>query len=843
MMKKLKYKLAPLLTFLLIQTILVSQTFTDITPANIPGIKYGSVDCGDFDNDGDFDLLFRGNTADSSITRIFENKGNFIFEELTGTDFISVKTGKAGWCDYNGDGLLDFYIVGGYYVSFESIFKIYRNDGNKQFTMIEFTGMLGAENGDIDMADIDNDGDIDIFATGWVKTGPNFAPAIPRLFENLGNDEFGVVENTTFHTVLEGAVSLDDYDNDGDNDIFYSGWEGMGEYGPVTKIYKNEGDNIFTEDTTTFIQALNGDALELEDYDQDGDLDVLTVGSSHSWLYDNSDGKFTENVLAGLWAVDGGCAKWGDYDNDGDLDIILTSAAVSSRNTYLYENNSDGTFTEYGKDATNLHDFDYSKLTWADLDNDKDLDLVILGGSSTTVKIYRNDILTANTLPSPPTNLVSTVDADSVILSWDSGSDSETQASGLSYNLYISDSKGDVLSPMADKNTGKRKIVTKGNASQNLFWKSNSLKFGEYFWSIQSIDNAFEGSSFAVQDTFIVPPTCSFNISSDTIFVTEILKIEYTGNVDTNAIFNWDFDNGVVISDSLKTIEVFWEELGEKQISLSITIDTLTTINNTKNVIIVQPTSSFKTSADTLCIYENLGIQYTGNAPPDATFDWNFENGIIVSDTLGLIEVMWEDLGEKEISLSVNFDTISSDITSKLIFINPIPAVELSGDTLVGVNDTAFLYFSFDGTPPFKLYYSHNTDTNIVWVNDFFYTSEIYDPGIYRVIKLENTYGCNAIELGDSVIVSLATFINEYENGRNITVYPNPANKILNINFDDQVCQIKIDITNISGNSLFSFSSPNYVKEISIPLDLDAGIYLIRIMGADYVYVKKLIIK
>ena len=65
------------------------------------------------------------------------------------------------------------------------------------------------------------------------------------------------------------------------------------------------------------------------DYDNDGDLDILLTGI-HFIRYDskiyrnNGNNTFTEQTSISLTGVRWSSAAWGDYDNDGDLDILLT---------------------------------------------------------------------------------------------------------------------------------------------------------------------------------------------------------------------------------------------------------------------------------------------------------------------------------------------------------------------------------------------------------------------------------------------------------------------------------------------------------------------------------------
>jgi hypothetical protein len=148
---------------------------------------------------------------------------------------------------------------------------------------------------------------------------------------------------------------------------------------------------------------------------------------------------------------------------------------------------------------------------WADFNNDGRLDLLILNWTNSPSggpQLLENVLPTANTPPSPPTGLAATRNGTAVRLSWDAGSDSETPSAGLTYNVRVGTSAGacDVLSPLADPNTGWRRIPQMGNAQKRLFLMLTNLSYGSnYYWSVQSIDNAMAGGAFAAETNFTIP--------------------------------------------------------------------------------------------------------------------------------------------------------------------------------------------------------------------------------------------------------------------------------------------------------------------------------------------------
>ena len=155
------------------------QVFTELS-TSIPGLRYPSLAWGDCDNDGDLDLLVAGDTGTNTITRIYRNQSGEFHDIQAGLPGIA--DGAAAWGDYNGDGRLDFALTGNGTAG--KISRIYRNNGNSTFTDIN-AGLPGLEASTLTWGDYDNDGDLDLFLTGY--TGSSYVGAIYR---NLGNDLF-----------------------------------------------------------------------------------------------------------------------------------------------------------------------------------------------------------------------------------------------------------------------------------------------------------------------------------------------------------------------------------------------------------------------------------------------------------------------------------------------------------------------------------------------------------------------------------------------------------------------------------------------------------------------------
>jgi Zn-dependent metalloprotease/disulfide oxidoreductase YuzD len=471
-----------------------ASAFTDIGAA-LTGVQTSSVVWGDYDSDGDLDILLTGlNSSTIPIAKIYRNDiGSFvdIAAPLAGVYYSSV-----AWGDYDNDGDLDVLLTGT--PGTDAIAKIYRNDaGSFVDIAAALTGVYGGSSA-VAWGDYDNDGDLDILLTG--NTG---SVAIAKIYRNDAGSFVDVAAALT--AVNSSSVAWGDYDNDGDLDILLTGLAGASR---IAKIYRNDAGSFV--DIAAALTGVEWSSVAWGDYDNDGDLDILLAGttgsSTISKVYRNDSGSFVD-IAASLTGVFLGSAAWGDYDNDGDLDILLTGSGIAK----VYRNDA-GSFVDI---VAGLPDLQNSSAVWGDYDNDGKLDILLAGfsnsGGGVISRVYRNNITTPNTAPAAPTNLTATVSGSSVTFSWTKATDSQTPQNGLTYNLRLGTSTSGVqkVSPMASVSTGYRRIPALGNANHRASWTIKNLPSGTFYWSAQAIDHAFAGSAFASEMSFTISGTCT----------------------------------------------------------------------------------------------------------------------------------------------------------------------------------------------------------------------------------------------------------------------------------------------------------------------------------------------
>src|SRR5260370_10701711 len=147
-----------------------SGTFTNIGTSFAGGTV---VAWGDYDNDGDLDLLVAGSTA----TYIYRNDGSNILTQINLGTPPTYSTVAAAWGDYDNDGRLDFVLCGG------GSTQIYRNSCGGQFST-NTVALPGVWNASAAWGDYDNDGNLDLLLTG--STSVNNDVLIANLYRNDG---------------------------------------------------------------------------------------------------------------------------------------------------------------------------------------------------------------------------------------------------------------------------------------------------------------------------------------------------------------------------------------------------------------------------------------------------------------------------------------------------------------------------------------------------------------------------------------------------------------------------------------------------------------------------------
>jgi len=306
----------------------------------------------------------------------------------------------AAWFDYDNDGDDDVFLPNGV----GGANGLYENLGDGSFIDVTLAaGVLGGEGGaGVLAADFDNDGDQDLLVLGDGNIMNPYGNTPIALYRNNGDKTFtDVFAQSGISMDSHLTASAADIDDDGDLDIFISAPGNlMLQRQDHSKLYLNDGNLTFTDITDVAgitDTGLGACVSAFSDYDKDGDVDLF-VGNCNEiqflpvpmQLYRNDgDAQFTDvsiesglsNVL-GYWMS----ATFGDFNNDGWIDLYSSNLGKYDRNTGgpaptlpAFLINHHGVFKNYAVEAQ-LSDFEFGwGASAADFNNDGWLDLMVVG--------------------------------------------------------------------------------------------------------------------------------------------------------------------------------------------------------------------------------------------------------------------------------------------------------------------------------------------------------------------------------------------------------------------------------------------------------------------------------
>ncbi|MBW7868194.1 MAG: T9SS type A sorting domain-containing protein [Brumimicrobium sp.] len=219
------------------------------------GACAGSLIAQDIDGDGDIDLFVVGFDSDDMVdpkTRMYKNKiaegGGFNFEEITGLPFMDMSISLAKAEDVDGDGRLDLFLSGRNQIG-EIETRLYYQSSPFNFVEDKASGDFdGIVDGDMALADIDGDGDIDIIVSGFAtdNNGDDIITTTLYIndFKNGGSGNYTKVPGLNFQGAGSGNLGMMDIDGDGDIDIIVSGFDDYNSTDSYTTLYYNKTPQV-----------------------------------------------------------------------------------------------------------------------------------------------------------------------------------------------------------------------------------------------------------------------------------------------------------------------------------------------------------------------------------------------------------------------------------------------------------------------------------------------------------------------------------------------------------------------------------------------------------------------
>jgi len=298
---------------------------------------------------------------DNGNTLLLNEGGDF---KDAGKDLgLSGGSRSGAWADYNGDGNPDLLT---------NNFQLFTNAGGRFRDDSRLLPRPGGRNPE---------------GAGWIDYNGDDRPDVLItngqhgicLYENTGKGPkwFRDVSKTAglggggLGTGNGDFITFWDYDGDGYADFLYNLGDGV--------LARNSARGVFQADKSSGISLGSGPkrGLAAGDYDNDGDMDMFVPGGGGGRLYrNNNDGKFTDVLKGGgdiAGVRDESCsAAWGDVNGDGALDLMV---CYGKRGARMYLGDGQGKFKDVSSQAGVTALRDVQAASFADLDNDGDLDI------------------------------------------------------------------------------------------------------------------------------------------------------------------------------------------------------------------------------------------------------------------------------------------------------------------------------------------------------------------------------------------------------------------------------------------------------------------------------------
>ncbi|MGQ0551644.1 MAG: FG-GAP repeat domain-containing protein [Planctomycetota bacterium] len=450
-----------------------SAQLTDLQPgrnfvssANFGTGRTENIDAGDCDNDGDMDVIVcNGGDGAAQANRIYINNGGLqggtigTFTDATATRFagVTVDTSRdLEFIDVDADGDLDIYVAnrGQTTVGSGEASRFYVNLGGAQAGTIGFfqeqtnthwgtlisvpagDQILGGNVGpfrdwscDCDFADLDDDGDSDLFHSSY---GPSInATTDSRIFMNSGAGVFNEAWPwaNPAADIRTHSIDLDlmDLDGDFDIDVYMSSRNSQcrtylnNKYAPISAALFHDVTQTALINQGIVLSGTNNYESEYHDLDGDGDFDIWNKnlnGNLDRIARNNglTGGIYTFTQMNG-WIVgdpnqDENEVDFIDYDGDGDVDSFIANfvgtnwlyqsgiaQGLTSAQGYYHRTGGGGSLAAaFNETPLNNNGNTTLDADAVDIDNDGDDDLIVSNDAN------QQNFLNTNTLGVPDTH-------------------------------------------------------------------------------------------------------------------------------------------------------------------------------------------------------------------------------------------------------------------------------------------------------------------------------------------------------------------------------------------------------------------------------------------------------
>ncbi|MEM7533395.1 MAG: VCBS repeat-containing protein [Chloroflexota bacterium] len=316
--------------------------------------------------------------------RLYLNTGTTLSNTPTWSATSVDSITSLAWADVNGDGLIDL-ATGNRNASNH----VYLNQGSLLEPTPSWSSTEADETWSVAWADVDNDGDLDLMSGNSNGVLKLYVAEQIEGITQLGDTAVwtsGVTDNTR-------SVAFADVDGDGDIDM------ATGNLRRPNKLYRNQLVALGNAAEWSSADSLSSYDAAWGDVDDDGDIDLAVANwNDRNQLFLNVAGALQTTAS---WFSDASnqtvALAWGDMDGDTDLDLAVVNRDAADA-VYLNQNGILETSPSWQADVQTGVNDNGSDIAWADIDNDRDLDLAIAIFGGPTL-LYMNQGTSLETSP------------------------------------------------------------------------------------------------------------------------------------------------------------------------------------------------------------------------------------------------------------------------------------------------------------------------------------------------------------------------------------------------------------------------------------------------------------
>jgi hypothetical protein len=768
------------------------------------GNPTAKMSVGDLDGDGDLDLVFpeQGNT-DFDISW-FENINGKLYKHQIYGQLKGARIPK--FADTDNDGDADILLtVSSDLGEEEDELMLFENLGNNNFLNWRLSDSLDYA-ADVEPADIDGDGDLDVFVTArdandlvWLRNNGFKANWEKILIDANANQALGI------HST--------DLDADGDVDVVL-----CSPNDDKVFLYRNSGAGVFTK----LVVDANVDApreIEAADLDGDGDIDLALVCAStvNSVVFYINDGmqNFTKQVVfTGKTANDVEIADW---NTDGKPDIIFTLSATSPINpqqeVIAMINNGGNSFTTT---PLIINAEKGTGLKVADLDNDGDMDFVV----------GRNAQVRARMWLQTPAGLVGSTLSDA------GTSGGTPQVLGLDVADTNGDGKNEVVfadfvrdelvlisfncfsgaalttstvNAACGQPNGLITVTATGGTDLSYLWSNGA--------TTPMAGNLAPGTyTVTVTANGGCTSTATATITAQLIATVSTIKTNATcGNANGTATVN--SQNGVGLASFL------WSSGATTQTATGLAAGTYTvtvtdvngcTVTSSATISATPVATLTLTPTNTTCGNNDGKVTTTvTGGSPIASYLWS--NGATIQNLLNVPGGSYSVTATDENGCQIVGTVTVTGLTN--------PTIDLGADITFQQGQQAIL--DAIGTGLTYLWSTGATTSTIT----------VTSMGTYSV-TVTNSSGCTAT---DAVVVTVTTSTNDQDNKFKITVSPNPAQDIIYIRCEGS-STTSVELIDNLGRLLIkdnSFAPDGAIRTVEVE-KIPAGTYHLKVVGRGF---------